>query len=132
MSTPLYLTWSDDFSQDGDLIIDEQHRAIVATINSLHYFLQQGHGLKGLIPTIKIVSQYIQFHAKTEEGILLENEYENIAEYIDKAKQDLTAYNKACRVALTEQDPQHLLIFLKNWWNQHLKDHNELSGDLKS
>ena len=36
MSTSLYLTWSDDFSQDGDLIIDEQDRAIVATINKLH------------------------------------------------------------------------------------------------
>ncbi len=132
MPKPLYLMWQDEYSQSGDLIIDEQHRAILATINSLHYFVQHSYGLKALLPTIKIVSQYIHFHTKTEEGILLENGYENVAKYSDKVKQDLIDYSEACREALTNQDPQHLLIFLKNWWIQHLEDHKKLSDFLTS
>ena len=61
MGKPLYLGWRDEFSQDGGFIIDEQHHGVLASINSLHYFLQQGHGLEALLPTAKIVLQYLQF-----------------------------------------------------------------------
>ena len=97
MGKPLYLGWRDEFSQDGGFIIDEQHHGVLASINSLHYFLQQGHGLEALLPTAKIVLQYLQFHAKTEEGILRDAEYKDIEQFVEQAEQDVVAYKKACR-----------------------------------
>ena len=43
MKTTLYIAWNDD-NKLGIPIIDEQYRAIISTINSLHYFMQIGHG----------------------------------------------------------------------------------------
>jgi len=43
MKNILYIVWSDN-NELGIPIIDEQHRAIISTINSLHYFMQPGHG----------------------------------------------------------------------------------------
>lgn len=126
MGKPLYLGWSDEFSQDDGLIIDEQHRGILASINSLHYFLQQGHGIDALIPTIKIVLQYIQFHAKTEEEILRQAGYEDIEEYIERTAKDVKAFKVACREALDHKDPQYLLIYLRDWWHEHLDMHKEI------
>lgn len=123
MRKPLYLGWQDEFSQDDGLIIDEQHRGILASINSLHYFLQQGHGLEALVPTIKIVLQYIQFHAKTEEGILRESGYPEIEDYIAQAEQAVEDYKRACKEALANKDPQYLLIYLRDWWRAHLEQH---------
>lgn len=40
----LYITWKPEHAL-GIPILDEQHRAVVATINSLFYFMQQDRGL---------------------------------------------------------------------------------------
>ena len=37
-----YIHWQESDEQ-GEMIIDEQHRAIVATINSFYNFLPQGY-----------------------------------------------------------------------------------------
>lgn len=132
MSKPLYIGWQEAFSEDDGLIIDEQHRGVLATINSLHYFLQQGHGIDALLPTAKIVLQFLQFHAKTEEGILSEAGYDGVEEYVEQAEQDVINYKQACREALTHQDPQHLLLFLRDWWSKHLEDHKRFNRYLNS
>ena len=54
---PLYIVWQDKFVQD-EPIIDEQHRGAIAIINSLHYFIQQGYGLKDLMPTVNVLKSY--------------------------------------------------------------------------
>ena len=61
----LYIVWN-DINKLGIPIIDEQHRGIVATINSFHYFIQEGHGLEALKPTLNILEQYTCIHFKTE------------------------------------------------------------------
>tara|TARA_B110001469_G_C9519030_1_gene258376 strand:+ start:352 stop:747 length:396 start_codon:yes stop_codon:yes gene_type:complete len=131
MSKPLYLGWRDEFSQGNNLIIDEQHRGVLATINSLHYFLQQGHGLEALLPTAKIVLQYLQFHAKTEEGILRENGYKEIEYLVEQSEKDVVDFKEACREAMIHKDPQLLLLFLRGWWTRHLKEHEKFITYLK-
>jgi hemerythrin len=121
--TALYIFWQDDFLQDGYQIINEQHRGVLATINSLYYFLQQGHGVEALVPTIKILLQYIQFHSKTEEGILREKGYKDLDVFLEQAERDVNQYKKACREALACKDPQLLLLFLRDWWQRHLQRH---------
>ena len=57
MINPLYIVWKDEFNLDIP-ILDEQHHAIVATINSLYFFIQEGWGLAALTPTLKIIKTY--------------------------------------------------------------------------
>jgi len=68
MKTTLYIAWNDD-NKLGIPIIDEQHRAIISTINSLHYFMQPGHGDDIIQPTMIILEQYVNIHFKQVEYI---------------------------------------------------------------
>lgn len=81
MMNVLYIVWKphDDI---GVPIIDEQNRAIVATINSLYYFIQEGWGLSALAPTLNIIKSYSSFHFKTEEGILAKAGYPELHKHI--------------------------------------------------
>ncbi|MCK5831659.1 MAG: hemerythrin family protein, partial [Methylococcales bacterium] len=113
-------------------IIDEQHRGIVATLNSLHYFIQQGYGLEALQPTLQIIGQYIGFHLKTEENILNKCNYLNIDKNSDMQKEIYCNFKKIAKEATAYKDPELLLKFIKNWWLNHIKEeHKEYSKYLK-
>ncbi len=116
----------------GIPIIDEQHRGIVATLNSLHYFIQQGYGLEALQPTLQIIGQYIGFHLKTEENILNKCNYLNIDKNSDMQKEIYCNFKKIAKEATAYKDPELLLKFIKNWWLNHIKEeHKEYSKYLK-
>jgi hemerythrin-like metal-binding protein len=124
MSKPLYIVWQDDFDQ-GEGIIDEQHRGVIATINSLNHFLQQGHGLEVLMPTVKICLSYMNFHASTEETILKAADYPEIEEFIEANKQVVVDFKAVCREAMLNKEPVLVLQFLKRWWQAHLEQHQK-------
>jgi hemerythrin len=126
VSKPLYIVWQDAFMQ-GESIIDEQHRGVLATVNSLHYFLQQGQGLEALMPTVKILVSYLMFHFKTEEGILRATEYPDIARYNRYANESVDEFKRICRQSITYKDPEEVLLFLKNWWYRHLEMHEQIT-----
>ncbi len=125
----LYIVWQDAFIQD-ESIVDEQHHALLATINSLHYFLQQGLGLDVLMPTVKILVSYLMFHSKTEEGILRAANYPELDHYILESETALKNLKIACREAISHKDPQHLLAFLRQWWTSHIEMHSKLAAYL--
>ena len=117
---PLYIVWNDDSNLDIP-IIDEQHHAIVATINSLYFFIQEGWGLSALKPTLNIIKMYSAFHAKTEEGILMNLQYPDLHHHIECQKQFEKHVDEATSEAMLNQDPNILLKFLRAWWIGHLK-----------
>lgn len=127
MKQPLYIVWNK--SQCVKVpIIDDQHHAIVSTINALFFFMQQGWGLAALSPTLKVIKTNIGFHLKTEEGILekLGASHDVMQGHYKLNKSFNLNADKALKEALTEQDPMILLKFLRDWWvNHHLKDHAE-------
>jgi hemerythrin len=53
----LYISWNRDYDL-GIPIIDEQHRAIVATINTYHYFISSGEARLAFIPSLITLEQY--------------------------------------------------------------------------
>jgi len=122
----LYIVWQDSFIQDEG-ILDEQHHALLATINSLHYFLRQGQGLDVLMPTVKILFNYLRFHSKTEEGILRAAKYPRLAEYIDESEEMISDFKAICRDSLVHKEPDQVLLFLRQWWQKHLESHEELA-----
>lgn len=129
MTKPLYIVWHESFLQQ-EPIIDEQHRGVLATINSLHYYLQQGHGLEVLKPTVQICLSYMVFHAKTEESILRETDYPKLDEYIQNNKKIVEDFKKVCREALLHKDPELVLRFLRTWWQDHMELHKEITPSL--
>ena len=54
MNSPLYIVWNKKQTISVP-ILDDQHHAIVAAINSLYFFINQGWGLSALSPTLKVI-----------------------------------------------------------------------------
>tara|TARA_R110002049_G_scaffold2743_5_gene21192 strand:+ start:84382 stop:84786 length:405 start_codon:yes stop_codon:yes gene_type:complete len=128
MSNILFIKWD-----ENDLvnfpILDEQHRGLIAMINSLFYFMQKGWDLKSLKPTILMLEQYIIFHLKTEESILLErgipeNDLKIIQEY---RKTFLADLNRIVNNAINNHEPNELAKYIAKWWTGHKTEfHNKL------
>lgn len=123
---PLYIVWSHEDNDIGINILDEQRRGIVASINSLHYFIQQGLGLDALQPTLQIVGAYIGFHLKTEEMFLEESDYPEMDKYKESCKETLKEFADISKKATMYREPELLLRFLRDWLVKHIKDeHNK-------
>ncbi len=126
MSRPLYIVWQDEYLQ-GEPIIDEQHRGVLATINTLHYFIQQQVDLDELLPTIKLLLSFMVFHYKTEEGILRATEYPGIDNYDDEMNAVIDEFKTVCEKARHDREPERVLSYLSHWWQQHLQHHDEVT-----
>ncbi|HMK66285.1 MAG TPA: hemerythrin family protein [Thermodesulfobacteriota bacterium] len=115
----LYIIWSDR-NQTGIPIIDEQHRGIVSTINSLHYFVQKGRGEDVIAPTLIMLKQYTNIHFSTEEDLVSKSEFPNKESHfslhetfkneIDYIYKDKNIFDKS----------DVILKFLKDWWLNHI------------
>jgi hemerythrin len=119
MKNILYIVWSDN-NKVGIPIIDEQHRGIISTINSLHYFIQTGHGQEIIKPTMIMLEQYIAVHFKTEEALMAEASYPAFKEHI-ALHQELVEKTKKLSINMTtNKDSDMVLNFLKEWWLGHI------------
>ncbi len=129
MSQLLFIKWDEDNIINYP-IVDEQHRGLVATINSLYYFIQQGWEIKDLKPTILMLEQYVMFHLKTEQSILSsqglsEDEIKPIQEYSSSFLHDL---HNVVTDAIAHEEPQELSKYLAKWWQGHkVEFHDKLS-----
>ena len=125
----LLIEWSDKDPVNHP-VIDEQHRAIIATINTLQYFIDEDWPVSSLHPTIEALEHYVMFHFKTEETILLKQGMSSegmkmVREYRSKFFQELRekVYN-----AIFHKKTQILTDFLVDWWAGHKSEfHDKLS-----
>lgn len=128
MSDLLFIKWDEKYIC-GYPIIDEQHRGLIATTNSLFYFMQKGWGLDDLKPTILMLEQYVMFHLKTEESILIgkgmpAEELTIIQEY---EKSFLSELHEVVISAITNEEPNEVAKYLAKWWRGHeLQFHEKL------
>lgn len=113
----LYIVWNEEQNL-GVPILDEQHRGIVATINSFHYFLVEGHGDKALDPTLRMLEQYTRLHFQTEENLMREAKYPGLAAHM--AQHQALIRRMAAVAANKAKAPQEVLEFLKDWWIGHI------------
>lgn len=116
----LYIKWDEKYNL-GIPIIDEQHRAIVSTINTYHYFFARGNEGAALKLTLITLEQYTMTHFMTEENIFKQTEYPESAShkklhnYLIKRMRDIAIET------IQENDPDILLHFLKEWWLSHIR-----------
>jgi hemerythrin len=126
---PLFIVWNDSFVQNVP-IVDEQHRGVLATLNSLHYFLQNGLPFEALRPTVDMLAKYVMFHLKTEEQILREQDYFAIDAYTQSSKEFGESLKKAYEEARNNNEPRLFLLFIQKWWQSHLALHKEITPHL--
>ncbi|BCO09520.1 hemerythrin [Desulfolithobacter dissulfuricans] len=119
MNNILYIVWSDN-NNIGIPIIDEQHRGIISTINSLHYFIQTGHGDEIIKPTMIILEQYVDIHFKTEEALMKKANYPDIKDHIVMHKKLVEKTKNLSIYASSNNDSNIILKFLKEWWLGHI------------
>ncbi len=119
MNHMLYIVWNEE-NELGLPIIDEQHRGIVATINSFHYFIQQGRGLDALRPTLSILEQYTRIHFKTEEALMEQAGFPGFADHVAQHEALMRRTVAIAREATSNQEPEIALAFLKDWWLGHI------------
>jgi len=119
MKNILYIVWSDT-NNIGIPIIDEQHRGIISTINSLHYFIQTGHGDEIIKPTMIMLEQYVDIHFRTEEALMTEASYPDLEEHIVLHKELVEKTKKLSIDANRIKDSGMVLKFLKEWWLGHI------------
>ena len=119
MSNALYIIWNDS-NMIGIPIIDEQHRGIISTINSLHYFIQIGHGEEVLRPTLNMLSQYTEIHFKTEAALMKKANYPQLDEHLGFHRSLATKTKELATSIGGNNDPADVLKFLKDWWLSHI------------
>jgi len=115
----LYIVWK-DVNSTGVPILDEQHRGIVSTINSFYYFYQEGHSAEAMMPTIKMLEQYVSVHFKTEEELMKRAGYPGLEEH-KKLHKNLEAKTRSIATQISQlNDASEILKFLRTWWMNHI------------
>ncbi|MDR2953110.1 MAG: hemerythrin family protein [Treponema sp.] len=115
----LFIVWQPSYNL-GIPIIDEQHRGIVSTINSLCFAIQHRHGNDILRPTIGVVKEYTRIHFENEEDFLQKCGYPDIKEHQELHKELTDTLSRIGPKSIMDKDPQEFLAFLTNWWIDHI------------
>lgn len=119
MPKVLFIKWSDLHSTNIP-IIDEQHRGIVETINSLYYFMRNKQASEIIMSTIAKMEQYAYIHFLTEENLLKQAKYPDFETH-KKLHKSFRHKSLILSAQLKKTPDAHeLLSFLKQWWIDHI------------
>ncbi len=111
--------WKCEYTS-GIPIIDEQHRGLLAALNSLHYAIVNDFGDNMLEPTIEMVKAYALTHFMTEEILFAQHGYPDAEQHAELHRKLTDTIFDVGQESVLNQDPNHFLQFLKNWLNQHI------------
>ena len=115
----ILIVWQPSYNL-GIPIIDEHHRGIVSTINSLCYAIQNRHGNEMLKPVIGMVTEYTRIHFEIEEDFLKRCGYPDFEKHRTLHKELTDALSHTSQDSIWNKDPQEFLAFLKEWWINHI------------
>ena len=122
------IVWMPEYDL-GIPIVDEQHRGIVSTINSLFFGMQNNHGRDMLVPIIGVVCEYTHIHFRIEEDFLDKYGFPGVQNH-RKLHSELTdALAKIGKKSVFDKDPYEFLEFLKKWWIDHICDKDRIFRD---
>lgn len=120
MATNLFIVWSKSYETDIP-ILDEQHRGLVGTINSLFYFMNEHRKSDAIKPTLAALEHYRDIHFSTEENLMEATDYPQINEH--KLEHEKFRAETALLLAKSRKtlNPHQLLTFFKTWWIDHVR-----------
>jgi hemerythrin-like metal-binding protein len=118
-----HITWKDYYSV-GDEALDAQHKQVLAAINELYDAMQGGVDYRAVAPLLDRLVQYTITHFRQEEERMAAHEYPEFAQHKalhDTMRQKTIALREYANV-VTGRD---LLVFLKEWWCNHIQDQDK-------
>ena len=118
-SQPLYIVWKPEYNL-GAPILDEQHRGVVSTINSLHHAMSHDTGKSVLRPIIGMVKDYTDIHFRVEEAFLAEFRYPGYGPHQELHNELRQELDKVGHDSLWHGDPYEFMQFLRTWWLTHI------------
>lgn len=116
------IRWSDSFSVNV-MMIDQEHKKLVAMINELTDAMKAGHGKDVLGKILDGLIQYTAFHFQREEKYFQQVKYPDTAAH----KREHAAFVKKVTEFKKEFDAGrvtvsvNILQFLSKWLQQHIK-----------
>jgi hemerythrin len=121
-----FMPWSSRYSV-GDDSIDAQHKHIVNLINEL-YLLLHTRGEGDRIRVREVLDQLVRYtvsHFDHEERLMLACGYPDLESHkeLHTRLKRRTAAMRANLDLITERD---LLGYLKDWWQNHIVEHDQL------
>jgi len=115
----VFIVWQPEYNI-GIHIIDEQHRGIVSTINSLYYGMQNNYIKEMLTSIVGMMYDYTHIHFHIEEDFLTKIDFPNAKKHRELHQELTYQLAKMGRDSLLEKDSIKFLEFLKKWWINHI------------
>jgi len=115
----VFIVWKDEYNL-GIPIIDEQHRGIVSTINSLHFGMVNNYVDEMLSPIIGMMYDYTHIHFKIEEAFLQQIDFPTAKRHHELHLELTSKLTVEARKSAWDKDPRQFLEFLKKWWIDHI------------
>jgi hemerythrin len=107
-------------------IIDEHHRGIVSTINSLYFGMQNKHGNELIKPVSTMVYEYTRIHFEVEEDFQKKYEFPKLEHHHELHYELTQKLIEVSKQSIWHQDPYEFLEFLKDWWIHHIRQEDRL------
>jgi len=123
----LLIVWHDSHLT-GIKILDEQHRAFVSIVNSLHFMLSDREAGNTdlqpatiLQPVYEMLMGYTKIHFKTEIQMLRFSDYPLVYEHKALHDRFLFDADRIYNSCLKDgEDMEQFLAFLKEFWQKHI------------
>ncbi|QBG47206.1 bacteriohemerythrin [Verrucomicrobia bacterium S94] len=115
----LYIIWKSD-NELGIPVVDEQHRAIISVINTLHYFTIHNMGKEVLESILITLKEYTKYHFMLEENVMEMEGYPDFDHHQKLHNQLAIKMKQISSKIKIEHDPGELLKFLRDWWLNHI------------
>jgi hemerythrin-like metal-binding protein len=112
------IQWSDEFSV-GVQTLDDQHKAIIAMVNSMQRKLDTSI----MFDTVMQMFAYASEHFAVEEKLMRSRDYQELPEQLAEHKEflekvtEFSSWNFDSPVAHAE-----VASYLRDWWNHHILD----------
>jgi len=119
--TTVLFPWREAYSVHIE-IIDSQHKVLVDTFNELHTAIVTGLSREHLGKILSSLIKYAQDHFKTEERLMLANQYPDLPnhkakhETFTKTVLEFESKFKKNQVGLTGE----VMDFLRDWFMNHI------------
>jgi hemerythrin len=117
----VFISWDPKYNL-GIPIIDEQHRGIVTTINSLHFGIQNNFINSTFAAIVQMMMDYTKIHFEIEEAFLETINYSQAKEHKELHNILLDQLVSTGKQSLSNKDPKQFMDFLKSWWINHICD----------
>ena len=134
-----YFPWSDEYSVHLR-VIDNDHKDLVNTVNSLHEAIGNSATRGQIGHIIGNLAKYVDEHFSREEALMETYDYPDLARH-KRIHRHLTRTVYALRIIFTSKpqkiDPAKLLTFLREWLINHILQEDTkyapyLRGDMET